>query len=160
MGTYVTKVQSFSEYNQSWVHACPTPHCIVGFYLSVVGFSSSHPTHPPPPSRFKASFPHEIIHCLSKHFLFNSHFVIQTILGIIALRNNKMCVTIKAPLFKSYTFPYYPSNWRLWKVIHCHRKKQKNPRHTRICNYRTKHLRLESKVRRWQSGKMSTIYEL
>lgn len=124
VGTYVTKVQSFSEYDQSWVHACPTLHCIVGFYFSVVGFFPSCPPHPL--WHLKPLFHSDLyIVLLSKLFLFYSHFVIQTALSIIALRNKKVCVMIKAPLFKSYTFPYYPSNWRLWKVICCHWKKKK-----------------------------------
>lgn len=57
---------------------------------------------------------------LSKHFLFNSHFVIQTILGIIAL---KSCVWLSKSHCSSHTFSCYPSNWRFWNIICCHRRK-------------------------------------
>lgn len=147
VGTYVTKVQSFSEYHQSWVHACLASNCIVGLEFSAVGsFPSPAPQTYPPLSELKPLFHTNLcIVSLSKHFLFSSHFVIQTILGIIALRN-KVCVMIKAPLLKSYTFAFCPSNWRLWKAI-CWQKKKKKKNHQtyqNLHNYRTRHLRLKS----------------
>lgn len=104
-----------AKFFQSWVYACPTPNRLVGFYFCC-GF-----LFPPPASDLKPLF-HSNLHTVffSKHFLFYSHFVIQTILGIIAIRR---CVWWSKPHCSSHTFSCYPSDWRLWKIICCHRRK-------------------------------------
>lgn len=129
------------------------------------------PAHPPFPD-LKPLF-HANLHIvlLSKHFLFNSHFAIQTILGIIALRNKENPWWSKS-LVQVMNFSRLSFKLETWTGIRCYRKKQtniqtktpntkprkRNLRNTRICNYRTKYLRLESKVRRWQSKKTSAIH--
>lgn len=104
----------FSEYTQELSTCLPNsklPCCF--YFLLFLPTSSKRVLKPLFHLRLHMVF-------LSKHFLFNSHFVIQTILGIIAL---KSCVWQSKSHCSSHTFSCYPSNWRLWKVICCHIKK-------------------------------------